>query len=81
MVPALLGTIVGLVVLAIAALWYMRYRTRHQTQVSRARLWAQRNSGSWAMKEQKRGEDQLEAGAVNDGYPPKQEARLPSNGF
>ncbi|EJD06365.1 uncharacterized protein FOMMEDRAFT_138379 [Fomitiporia mediterranea MF3/22] len=58
LVPALIGSLVGVILLGLATLYFLRLRTRRKTQSSRAQRWVDnRNSvalganESWAMKE------------------------------
>ncbi|KAI5117937.1 hypothetical protein M0805_002050 [Coniferiporia weirii] len=53
LMPALIGSLGGAFLLILATLYFLRLRTRRKIQSSRANRWMTRNSGSWAMKEQK----------------------------
>jgi len=50
-VPALIGSLVGVILLALATVYFFRLRARRKSQASRARRWVNRNSASFAMKE------------------------------
>ncbi|THH05914.1 hypothetical protein EW145_g4450 [Phellinidium pouzarii] len=49
--PALIGSLVGALLLCLATIYFLRLRTRRKAEASRTRRWAERKSGSWAMNE------------------------------
>lgn len=51
LLPALLASLVGVLLLVLATVYFLRSRARRESQASRARHWADRNSSSWAMRE------------------------------
>ncbi|KLO05504.1 hypothetical protein SCHPADRAFT_1002878 [Schizopora paradoxa] len=68
LLPALLCSIVGTLLLVAFTLYYIRRRARKQSMSSRARQWAHRHSASWQLKDsaQKSAED----GVMTTNYAP-----------